>query len=123
MIEKRKEPRYRINGRAFAVDWSDPQRLGEIIDISRSGMSFRCFHDHNGFKQMSELGIFSSIHNFFLKRIKFETLADIRLDAPPTSTIIMRRHSGCFLSLTDQQREEIGNFIEYFSQSSAQPGS
>jgi hypothetical protein len=123
MIEKRKEPRYRISDRAYTIDWSAPRRLGEIIDISRSGMSFRCLHDHNGFKQMAELGIFSSIHNFFLKHIKFETLADIRLEAPPTSTIIMRRHSGRFLSQTDQQREELGEFIEHFSQSPAQSGS
>ena len=79
MIEKRKEPRYRVCDRAFAVDLSEPQRLGEIIDISRSGISFRCIDGQNGFKSMSELGIFSSTHNFFLKHIKFETLVDVRL--------------------------------------------
>ena len=112
MIEKRKEPRYRICDRAFAIDWSEPQRLGEIIDISRSGMSFRCIDGQKGFKSMSELGIFSSSHSFFLKNIKFETLTDVRLPGHPTSTIIMRRHSGRFLSLTDWQRKEIDKLID-----------
>ena len=116
MIEKRKEPRYRICDRAFTIDWSEPQRLGEIIDISRSGMSFRCIDGQNGFKQMSELGIFSSTHDFFLKRIKFETLSDVRLQAPPRSTIIMRRHGGRFLSLSAGQQEEINNLIDHYSQ-------
>ena len=119
MIEKRKEPRYRVCDRAFTIDWSEPQRLGEIIDISRSGMSFRCIDGQNGFKPTSELGIFSSTHNFFLKRIKFETLADVRLQAPPTSTIVMRRHSGCFRSLTAMQQEEIERLINHYSQGPA----
>lgn len=122
MIEKRKEPRYRACDRAFTIDLSEPQRLGEIIDISRSGMSFRCIDGHNGIRQISELGIFSSTHNFFLKRIKFETLANVRLQAPPTSTIIMRRHSGRFLSLTAGQREEINKLIECHSRGFVSPG-
>jgi hypothetical protein len=112
MIEKRKEPRYRVCDRAFTIDWSETQRLGEIMDISRSGMSFRCIDEQNGFKSMSELGIFSSVHNFFLKRIKFETLSNVQLHGHPTSTIIMRRHSGRFLSLTALQQEEIDNLID-----------
>lgn len=115
MKEKRKEPRYRVCDRAFTIDWSEPQRLGEIIDISRSGMSFRCIDGQNGFKSMSELGIFSSAHTFFLKRVVFETLADVRLPAPPTSTIVMRRHSGRFLSLSERQQKEIDSFISHFS--------
>lgn len=115
MIEKRKEPRYRVCDRAFAFDLSEPQRLGEIIDISRSGLSFRCIDGLNGFKPVSKLDIFSSTQNFFLKRITFETLADVRLQAPPTSTIIMRRHSGRFQALTTKQQEEIDNLIEHFS--------
>ena len=115
MIEKRKEPRHSVCDRAFTIDWSEPQRLGEIVDISRSGMSFRCIDGQNGFKSMSELGIFSSTHNFFLKRIKFETLADILLQGHPTSTILMRRHSGRFVSLTARQQEEIDNIVDRYS--------
>jgi hypothetical protein len=119
MIEKRKEPRYRVCDRAFAIDWSEPQRLGEIIDISRSGISFRCMDGLNGFKPITELGIFSSTHSFFLKNVKFETLADVRLHAPPTSTIVMRRHSGRFHELTAGQQEEIDNLIDHFSKGPA----
>jgi hypothetical protein len=78
-------------------------------------MSFRCIDGQNGFKSMSELGIFSSAHSFFLKRIKFETLADVRLQGHPTSTIIMRRHSGRFLSLTARQQKEIDDLIDRHS--------
>ena len=121
MTEKRKEIRHRVKERTFVIDWSTPQRLGEIIDISRSGLAFRCMEGQNGFQAKTELGIFSSAHKFFLQRILFETLSDVRIEGHPSSSIIMRRYSGRFFSLTREQKKEIERFIDKHIQGLVQP--
>lgn len=115
MDERRKEPRYRVCSNTFAVDWSTPQRLGEVLDISRSGMSFRCIEEDNGFYPTSRVGIFSSANKFFLQEIEFETVSDTQVLGHPHSFINMRRQSGRFLSLTPEQQHDIDAFIDLYA--------
>lgn len=117
--ERRKEPRFRVCSNTFAVDWSAPQRLGEVLDISRSGMSFRCIEEDNGVQRTSQVGIFSSTHKFFLQEIDFETVSDQQMLGHPQSFINMRRQSGRFISLTPEQQNGIDAFIDHHALGSA----
>ncbi len=119
MRERRKEPRFKVRKGAFAVDWITPHRLGEIIDISLSGLSFRCIEGDNGFAKKTALGIFSSTHKIFLRDLPFQTLSDIGIPGHPTSTIAMRRQSGRFVALAAEQQEHLAHLIERLTQGPA----
>lgn len=115
MTNRRKENRYRVRDGVFAIDINEPQRLGEILDISRSGIAFRYMDGANSFKPTTGLNIFSSTHSLFLSSFPFEAVSDIQIEGHPTSAIHMRRHSGKFISLTDNQQEQLDDFIDLHS--------
>lgn len=115
MTERRKENRYRVRDGTFAIDINEPRRLGEILDISHSGISFRYMDGQDNFKPATGLNIFSSTHSLFLSNYPFEAVSDVQMDGHPTSAIFMRRHSGKFTSLTQQQQEQLDSFIDHHS--------
>jgi hypothetical protein len=115
MNERRKEPRYRVRDGVFAIDVNESQRLGEIIDISRSGISFRYMNGQNKFDLTTALNIFSSTHSLFLNQFPFETVSDIPVQGHPASAITMKRTSGMLHSLSDQQQEQLDSFIDLHS--------
>lgn len=114
MNERRKESRYRVCDGTFAIDVNEPGRLGEIIDISRSGVAFRYMSGPNNFQPATSLNIFSSTHSLFLNQLPFETVSDFPMPGHPTSAIIMRRSSGKF-TLSSEQQEQLDSFIALHS--------
>lgn len=121
VTNRRKEPRYPVRDGAYAIDSHEPQRFGEILNISRSGIAFRYLDGHNNYKPATELGIFSSAHRIFVDSISFETISDFQISGHPTSRITMRRHSGRFSALTRQQEAELERFIQLHSMKPSQP--
>lgn len=115
MINRRKEIRYRVQDSVFAIAPHELDHLGEIVDISRSGISFRYMDEKKDFGPATKLNIFSSVHDLFLSGFPFESVSDLELKGHPTSTISMRRHSGRFVSLTPQQQEQLDHFIDLHS--------
>ena len=115
MPNRRKENRYRVRDGVFAIDINEPQRLGEIIDISRSGIAFRYMDGTDNFKAATGLNIFSSTHSLFLTNFPFEMVSDIQIEGHPTSAIHMRRHSGKFTALSEEQKGQLDDFIDLHS--------
>lgn len=115
MKNRRKEARYRVRDGVFVIDVHDPQHLGEIIDISRSGIAFRYMQGQNSYHPIKGLNIFSSTHSLFLSNFSFETVSDIEIEGHPKSTLPMRRHGGQFTSLSHRQQEQLDNFIDLHS--------
>jgi len=115
MMNRRKEARYRVRDGVFAIDAHEPQRLGEIIDISRSGIAFRYMDGTNSIPPATKLNIFSSTHSLFLSNFTFEGISDIQIEGHPTSAIFMRRLGGKFVSLTEKQQAQLDNFIDLHS--------
>lgn len=111
MVERRKHNRYKVDGRAFAIHWSSPTTIGQIIDISQGGISFSYIDENRVLEDAKELGILYTEGNFFLEKITFERISDIAMDGHPKSTVKMRRLSGKFLSLGETQQEKLNKFI------------
>jgi c-di-GMP-binding flagellar brake protein YcgR len=99
----------------FAIDTQEPQRLGEVLDISRAGIAFRYMDGPATFKSTKNLNIFSSTHSLFLSDFRFESVSDIEIEGHPSSAILMRRHGGKFSALTPQQQEQLDDFIDLHS--------
>jgi c-di-GMP-binding flagellar brake protein YcgR len=115
MINRRKETRYRVRDGVFAIDTHEPQRLGEVIDISREGIAFRYMDGPNDLCPSTKLNIFSSTHSLFLSDYNFKNVSDIQIEGHPSSAIHMRRYGGKFIDLTPQQQEQLDDFINLHS--------
>ena len=110
MIERRQHPRYRVNVRAFAIHWSNPTLVGQIIDISKNGVSFS-YIDGTPLENGTELGLLYTQDAFYMEKTPFQRISDTAISGHPKSTIKMRRMSGKFLKLSDSQQKDLELFI------------
>ncbi len=114
--ENRKLERYRVRDGAMAVIGKNANVLGQIIDISRGGLSFR--YMDNGIIEVEEdlLTILSTDQQFYLVNIPFQTVSDFALvDIPTFSSIIMRRRCVRFGNLDDEQIRRLDEFIRKYA--------
>ena len=123
MNDRRKEPRFRLRDNAFAIGPGEPKRLGKLIDISRSGLSFQYMEEANNFGAGTELHIFSSAHSLFLESFSFEIVSDSPMPKHPASTLYMRRRGGRFSLLAAGQQAQLDEFISLHSEGIARTGS
>lgn len=114
LIERRKYRRFKVRHPAFVVFNTQPTRLGEILDISMSGLSFRYMVDSEEVvNQSRELDILFGDDDFYLDKLPFSTVCDrLSNNGLPFSTMIMRRRGVRFGELNDMQRDQLEYFIE-----------
>ena len=91
-VERRKHRRYRAPRGAFAVlaVESDFAKLGQIIDVSRGGLSFTYAGTKEWISESLELGIWFSEQKFRLDNVPFKTISDFEDNGGPFSVIITR---------------------------------
>ena len=112
MAEKRKHPRFKASEGAFAVCLPSYDIVGQIIDVSQSGISFSYIADQTVPENLSELGIMFTKAKFSLRTLPFQSVSDIIIPGHPASKLLMRRHSGQFLSPTPAQQKKLKQFIQ-----------
>jgi hypothetical protein len=108
--ERRRHPRYRTKGNAFVEYVSEHPQIGQIIDISVGGLSFRYFVNATPKRGPYELNIYLKGNHFYLEKTPVVTVSDKEL-----SSILFpkqRRHAVKFGTLTAEQTSGIENFIE-----------
>jgi hypothetical protein len=111
LVDKRKHSRFKVNDdMVFAVCPSKHCIVGQIIDVSKSGVSFKYAVDQTLPETLTEVGILLSGAGFIVKKNPFQSVSDTEIIGHPTSTIKMRRHSGHFLNPAPPELEE---FIEH----------
>jgi hypothetical protein len=114
LVERRTYRRFKVKHPAFVVFNTQPTRLGEILDISMNGLSFRYMVDSEEVvNQSRDLDILFGDDDFYLDRLPFSTVSDRLSDnGLPFSTMIMRRRGVRFGDLNDHQRGKLEYFIE-----------
>ena len=113
--ENRKLERYGVIDGAIAVIGKSANVLGQIIDISQGGLSFR--YMDNGLIEEEEdlLTILSTDQRFYIVNIPFQTVSDFALTNVPTfSSIIMRRRCVRFKNLDEDQVRRLDEFIRSY---------
>lgn len=86
--------------------------LGQMIDISMGGLSFRYIESSEPTSHSSELVILIANHNFFLDRVSFKTASDILIDNNISfSSLQMRRRGVEFVNLSVHQSTLIQHLI------------
>ena len=119
-IEQRRHKRFRVKDNAFAVHRDYVTKLGKILDISISGLSFSYIDDGKRLKGSYDLDIFLSGNGFRLEKVQIKIISDTQIVSKiPFSSIIMRRCGVQFEELSDNQISHLEYFIRNYAINSA----
>jgi hypothetical protein len=116
LIERRKHKRFKVKGGAFAVATPDYNKLGQIKDISEGGLAFQFIEDGEQTKGSLEVEIFSTVDDFYIKKIPVRTVLDFELDNTVSSNPTpMRQLSMKFGKLNHPQKLLLSFFIQKYT--------
>ncbi len=97
---------------AFAVITA-PRKLGQILDISKSGLSFTYIGEKKGPKKDTGLDIFLSGIGFNSRNIPYKTISDFEIESKVEfSSVKMRRCGVKFRQLHSEQISQIEAFLQ-----------
>jgi len=110
---KRGNPRFRAKDLTFVKLQSESDEdLGQLLDISKGGLSLRQFVNEEKSQDFSELDIFSSGSDFNIAGIPFRTVSNTVLtNYSPFSTTVFRRYGLQFENLTSAQAVKLDHFL------------
>jgi hypothetical protein len=113
-IERRKEKRYRVAGGAYAVMGEKPNRLGQIDNISSSGLAFKYLANEANSDGAQLMDVFISNETFHMKDIPIKTIYDVELaKEDPCSTVLLRQQSVRFGELNNDQYSKLMHLLQY----------
>ena len=109
--------RFQVKNFIFVKLWSEfEEDIGQLLDISNGGLSFRYMSDDEEPRTFSDLSIFTN-GNIIVSRIPFTTISDIELNKGPASKPIIFRRSGAqFDQLAFRQQLELEQFLNQYAE-------
>ncbi len=119
--DRRRFTRFRVPTNAFAFFGSRSAKLGQLIDISIGGLSFKYIADVERPYTSRELDILLPGGAFYLAGVPFRTISDYGLDGEREDGLTTRRCGVEFGPLTEAQKIELNYFIEYYSSADGEP--
>jgi nitrous oxidase accessory protein NosD len=108
--ERREHKRYLAKFGSFYVYSPDWHVYGEVLDISRSGLSF-CYVGEERLSDSSVTGKLFDNDSFRLDGILLKTVSDYKI---ASHSILMRRRGVLFCDASRTHIERIENFIRSF---------
>ena len=116
LTERRKHRRFRLRKGAYAAINNGSLKIGQIQNISKSGLAFRYVANGEQTEESYKVDIFVADNDFYLTNIPFKTTSDVFIDFEiPFSTISLKQCGGQFGELTKRQMSQIGYFIESYT--------
>jgi hypothetical protein len=114
--ERRKHKRFKVKEGAFAVAWPDNNKLGPIKDISEGGIAFQFIEDGEQTKGSPEVEIFSTVDDFYMKKLPVRTVLDFELETTVSlNPTPMRQLSMKFGKLNHPQKLLLSFFIQKYT--------
>jgi len=77
--ERRKHKRFKLKDTAFAIIDYNPTKMGQITDISRSGLAIHYANNGQGSNRPDELDIFKPDLSCYIEKIKVKTVSDLEV--------------------------------------------
>jgi hypothetical protein len=112
-VERREHGRFRVEEGNFAVLSPEFCVLGQILDISRSGLSFRYVASNVRLHECAELKILKTDGSCSCDKIPFKTIWDYSTPKDFSLDSETLRHCGVqFGKLGDDQKFDLKYFIE-----------
>ncbi len=110
-IERREDKRFHAPTGAFAVLGPNATKVGRVIDISLSGLTFRHVDKEEPLSELNEIDVFMINDDFHVNKIPFETVSDYEIMNEGPRALMTTRQSGLrFGELRPSQR----SLLEYF---------
>ncbi len=114
--DRRRGDRFKVKEDIFVVSSSRPEKRHTLLDISKSGMSFKYYSIRNQIVENGKYSIMTSDKRFVLENIPCKTVSDIVLNNSRDLTDVSVRRRGIqFRDLTSSQSESLGYFLENYT--------
>ena len=114
-IERRKHKRYKAVEGAYAAISPNSHKLGQVIDISMGGLSFKYIDttsDDVEFEQSPEESIFLSSMGYYVGDLPFKTISDYEItNAPSFSSMKIRKRHVQFTDLSFKQLFDLDYYL------------
>ena len=105
-----------MNG-AFAAVRQKPNQLGQIKDISSSGLAFMYLANEGATNGARALDIFVTKHQLYIKNIPFQLVRDTQVEQEsPFSTVPIRQQGVQFGKLSAEQRTQLVHLMQYHTE-------
>lgn len=111
-MERRKHQRFQLKPGAYAVLSPNLIKLGQIIDISESGLAFRYIRYRKASNDDADTDVLLYGKNMYVDKISFQLVADVELSNPGIfSSVLMNKCSLSFEDISPSQLDKIKLFI------------
>ena len=114
-VERRKHKRYKAIEGAYAAISPNSHKLGQIIDISMGGLSFKYIDtsaDSTGTNPLSDESIFLSSMGYYVGDLPFKTISDYEVtNAPSFSSMKVRKRHVQFTDLSFKQLFDLDYYL------------
>ena len=112
ILHDRQDKRFRPSIPTFVKLRSGSEEdIGQLIEISRGGLSIQYFINEEKTRTYSELDIFTSDADFAIKAVPIQNISDGELRGLPFETEIIRRHGIKFEEMTEEQNSQLDYFL------------
>lgn len=112
LVERRKYKRMEVRDGAFVLLGPHSTKLGRIVDIGMGGLGYSHMGRERPSSELFELDIFIIDSDFYLERLSFETVWDMKTHENPFSSITMRRSGVQFGEIGHEQVSQLEYFIQ-----------
>lgn len=113
---RRENKRFQLKDFTFVKLWSESNEdIGQLLDLSKSGLSLRYFVTGQNPSNFSELGIFSSSSGLAVDGIPFRIISDTELNESLFGPILFRRSGVHFGPLKPDQISKLEYFLKNFT--------
>ncbi len=114
-VERRKQKRYKAVEGAYAAISPNSHKLGQIIDISMGGLSFKYIDTTNTETESSKLpedAVFLSSMGYYVGDLPFKTISDYEItNAPSFSSMKVRKRHVQFTDLSFKQLFDLDYYL------------
>jgi len=114
-IERRRHKRYKAVEGAYAAISPNSHKLGQVIDISMGGLSFKYIDttsDDTDFEQSPEESVFLSSMGYYVGDLPFQTISDYEItNAPSFSSMKIRKRHVQFTDLSFKQLFDLDYYL------------
>ncbi|MFP3982415.1 MAG: PilZ domain-containing protein [Desulfurivibrionaceae bacterium] len=114
--ERRKEPRFTMQAKTYAVLRQPANKIGKILDISRSGLAFTYLSTNETLtKPVCRIDLLAEDEGVLVENLPFSSVSDCVVpNKQPFQQITMRRHSIKFGNLDEDQVNALELFIKKY---------
>lgn len=112
-LERRKHQRFIADNGAFVIPKPAPSNRGKLLDISMSGLSFRCFDAEEGGGRVMDITISTADNVCSVDNLNCRTVSESKGECGPDPLAAPTRRSGIqFKKLTTSQENQLSYFIQ-----------